>query len=80
MLTRKVGERIRVGDDVMVQVLEVRANQVRLGFAAPAEIRIFREEIFRVVQGQNDKARLPDPGSLSDAAAVWEAYVDGRRS
>ncbi len=80
VLTRKVGERIRIGDDVSVQVLEVRGGQVRLGFAAPAEIRIFREEIFRVVEGQNAQARLPDPGSLTDAAAAWEVYVDGRRS
>ena len=79
VLTRKVGELIRIGEDVSVQVLEVRGNQVKLGFAAPKEIRIFREEIFRGVQGQNDQARLPDPGSLSDAAAAWEAYVDGKR-
>jgi carbon storage regulator len=79
VLTRKVGERIRIGDDVTVQVLEVRGGQVRLGFAAPADVRIFREEIFRLIQGQNDQARLPDPESLGDAAKAWEAYVDGRR-
>lgn len=80
VLTRKVGEWIRVGDDVSVQVVEVRGSQVRLGFTAPAEIRIFREEIFRAVQGQNAQARLPDPGTLGDAAAAWEAYANGRRS
>jgi len=80
VLTRKVGERIRIGDDVSVQVLEVRGGQVRLGFAAPTEVRIFREEILRTVEGQNAQARLPDPESLSDAAAAWEVFVDGRRS
>jgi carbon storage regulator len=79
VLTRRVGERILIGDDVSVQVLDVRGNQVRLGLSAPTDVRIFREEVFRVVQGQNDQARLPDPESLSGAAAAWEAYVDGRR-
>ena len=79
-LTRKVGERIRIGDDVTVQVLEVRGGQVRLGLAAPADVRIFREEIFLAIEGQNHEAQLADPARLADAAAVWEAYADGKRS
>ncbi len=80
VLTRKVGERIRIGDDVTVQVLEVRGGQVRLGLSAPADVRIFREEIFLAIQGQNHEAQLADPAQLADAAAVWEAYADGKRS
>jgi carbon storage regulator len=80
VLTRKVGERIRIGDTVTLQVLEVRGGQVRLGLAAPAEVRIFREEIFLAIQGQNQDAQLPDQARLADAAAAWEAYADGKRS
>ena len=47
VLTRKIGERIRIGDTVTVRVLEVRGSQVRLGVEAPAEVRIYREEIYR---------------------------------
>jgi carbon storage regulator len=47
VLTRKIGERIRIGDTVTVQVLEVRGSQVRLGVEAPADIRILREEIYQ---------------------------------
>jgi carbon storage regulator len=79
VLTRKVGERIRIGDEVTVQVLEVRGGQVRLGLAAPAEVRIFREEVFLAIAGQNQGARLSDQDRLADAAAVWEAYADGKR-
>ena len=49
ILTRKVGELIRIGDDVTVRVLEVRGSQVRLGVEAPADVRIFREEVYRAV-------------------------------
>jgi carbon storage regulator len=75
VLTRKVGEVIRIGDEVTVQVLAIRGGQVRLGFAAPAEVRIFREEIFRSIEGQNRGARLPSEESLRDAAQAWEAYT-----
>jgi carbon storage regulator len=78
VLTRKVGERIRIGDDVTVQVLDVRGGQVRLGLAAPAEIRIFREEVFRAIEQQNREAQLAGAGSLEHAVEAWEAYGDGK--
>jgi len=80
VLTRKVGERIRIGDDMTLQVLEVRGGQVRLGLSAPPEVRIFREEVFLAIEGQNREAQLEDHDRLADAAAVWEAYADGKRS
>ena len=49
ILTRKLGEIIRVGDTVTVRVLEVRGNQVRLGIEAPGDVRIYREEIYRSI-------------------------------
>lgn len=47
ILTRKLGEIIRVGDDVTIRVLEVRGGQVRLGIEAPDDVRIYREEVYR---------------------------------
>ena len=50
ILTRKVGEMIRIGDAVVIRVLEVRGSQVRLGVDAPTDVRIFREEVYRAAQ------------------------------
>lgn len=47
ILTRKIGEMIRIGDEVTVRVLAVRGAQVSLGFEAPSAVRIFREEVLR---------------------------------
>ena len=58
ILTRKVGEMIRIGDAVTVRVLEVRGSQVRLGVDAPTDVRIFREEVYRA--SHEDKGA--DPG------------------
>jgi len=77
VLTRKIGEMIRIGDEVTVQVLAVRGGQVRLGLDAPPDVRIFREEIFRVIEEHNARARLPDPESLADAAVIWKEHANG---
>lgn len=78
VLTRKIGETIRIGEDVTVQVLEVRGGQVRLGLAAPASVRIFREELFRAIESENRRAQLPAADSLTGAAEAWEEFGDGK--
>lgn len=45
VLTRKIGEAIQIGDDVTVEVLEVRGNRVRLGFSAPSSVSVHRAEL-----------------------------------
>ncbi len=50
ILTRRIGETLRVGDDVKVTVLEVQGNQVRLGIEAPRSIEVHREEIYQRIQ------------------------------
>jgi carbon storage regulator len=45
VLTRKIGEEVLIGDDIRVRVLEVQGNRVKLGFAAPDEVRFKRSEL-----------------------------------
>ena len=52
-LTRSVGETIRIGDDIEVHVVEVRGGTVRLGFKAPREVAIHREEFYRQIAEAN---------------------------
>jgi carbon storage regulator len=67
VLTRKLGENIRIGDSVKITVLEVRSGQVKLGIEAPPEVKVHREEIYARIQEENRKAaaaqRPPVPGS-----------------
>lgn len=44
-LTRKVGERIKIGDDIVVEVREICGKQVRIGIVAPRNLTVFREEL-----------------------------------
>ena len=50
VLTRQTNERILIGDDIVIEVREVRGNQVRIGIEAPPEVRILREELVEPVE------------------------------
>lgn len=58
ILSRRVGERVLIGDDIVVTVLGVSGNQIKLGIEAPADKAIFREEIYQRLS--NDKNHFSD--------------------
>ena len=56
VLTRKSGEGLWVGDDIRIQVLEVRDGQVRIGVDAPEEKGIYRDELYDRIRKLNIQA------------------------
>ena len=59
IITRKPGEKIMLGDDVTVEVIEVSGSTVRIGIAAPRSVPVYREEIWAAVKAENGKAPAP---------------------
>jgi carbon storage regulator len=55
ILTRKIGENLKIGDEITVSVLGVKGGQVRLGINAPKNVSVHREEIFDKIQEDKDK-------------------------
>jgi carbon storage regulator len=55
-ITRRRGERIVVGDNIFVSVLEVSGQTVRLGIDAPRSVRVYREELWLEIKAQNEAA------------------------
>ena len=56
ILTRRVGETLKVGNDVDVTVLGVKGNQIRIGIKAPKNVAVHREEIFDRIQREAELA------------------------
>ncbi len=50
VLSRRLGETLIIGDDVKITVLGISGNQVRLGIAAPKDVSVHREEVYRRIQ------------------------------
>jgi carbon storage regulator len=75
VLTRKVGQRIRIGDDVIITLVRIQGDKVRVGIEAPRDVAIHREEVrLRIESGLGrDPGDSPDdPGArLLRAPDPW---------
>jgi carbon storage regulator len=69
ILRRKIGERIVIDGRIEVTVLHIRGGKVRLGFQAPRDVRVLREEILR------GASLLDAPGDTTATAVEIEAVV-----
>jgi len=56
ILSRKINEKVIIGDDITISIIEVRGDQVRLGIDAPKKIRVFRQEVFEAIKNENKAA------------------------
>ena len=65
VLTRKLNQSIKIGDDVEITVIEVRGDQVRLGVTAPRDVAVHRKEVYLQIQQENRAASsAPDAANL----------------
>lgn len=71
VLTRKSGESITIGDDVVVSVLEIKGSQVKVGIKAPVGICVHRGEIFERIQQENMLASSVEAGDFEMAAQFF---------
>ena len=60
ILTRRLGEAIIIGDNIKIVVAGIQNNQIKLGFEAPKEIAIHREEIYNKIQDNIETKTLKD--------------------
>ncbi len=57
ILNRRAGERLRIGDDIVVHILSIQGNQARVGIAAPRDLPVHREEIYNKIQQDRNTRR-----------------------
>ncbi|MCL2138974.1 MAG: carbon storage regulator CsrA [Treponema sp.] len=56
ILSRKINEKIMIGDDVSITIIEIRSDQVRIGVDAPKKVKVFRQEVFDAIKEENKAA------------------------
>jgi carbon storage regulator len=67
-LARRPGQKIRIGENIILIVREIRGRQVKIGIEAPANVRVLREEIYEEIAAANAAASLE-----TEAPALLEA-------
>jgi len=67
ILTRRVGESLRIGDDISVTVLGIKGSQVRIGVDAPKTISVHREEVYDRIHGKTSEQSQDDAESSDQA-------------
>ncbi|MUK01407.1 carbon storage regulator CsrA [Vibrio cholerae] len=71
VLTRKIGEQILIGDDIVITVLDSRGDGIRIGIDAPRGVKIQREEVLRAVT----EANLAAAAAVSEGADALKALL-----
>ena len=77
VLTRKLGESIRIGDNVIVKIVDLDGRHVKLGIEAPRSIAVNREEIYERIQKENRAASATQDQSVQNIA---EALRQGKKA
>jgi len=70
VLTRKPRQQIMIGDDIVINIVEVQGDNVRIAIDAPRSIKIYRGEIYRAIQEENKQAALEVPKDIDLSGAL----------
>tara|TARA_B100000700_G_C14998131_1_gene834928 strand:- start:927 stop:1172 length:246 start_codon:yes stop_codon:yes gene_type:complete len=72
VLTRKRGESIRIGDGIVIKVLENSGKQVKIGVNVAREVPVYREEIYEKIQLENKKAILSSQSGMNPLTSLMK--------
>jgi len=56
ILSRKINEKIMIGEDISISLIEIKGDQVRIGVDAPKTVKVFRKEVFDAIRTENKAA------------------------
>lgn len=70
VLSRRVGDSVVIGDDVVVTVLDIRGDVVRLGIDAPRDVAVRRQELLTELAESNRTAASPAPAAVDDLSKL----------
>ncbi len=78
ILTRKLGERITISDDIVITLLEIRGAHVKLGVEAPKNVIIHRQEVYERIRGENMESSNVSESDLARAVSLFSVSTSKR--
>ena len=79
VLTRRNGQSIRIGDDIVLTILESGRDQVRIGIRAPRSVAVHREEVYEEILVANRSAANSDATRTTDAPQQFVVDLPARQ-
>ncbi|MDR2394276.1 MAG: carbon storage regulator CsrA [Treponema sp.] len=61
ILSRKVNEKIMIGEDISISIIEIQGDHIRIGVDAPKTVKVFRQEVFDAIKSENKAAAESTP-------------------
>ena len=68
ILSRKIDEKIKIGTDITITLIDVHGDQVKIGVEAPKNVKVFRQEVFDAIQSENKAAVVVTQETQSQSA------------
>jgi len=72
VLTRKLGESIRIGDEIKITIVELEGRYAKIGIEAPRNVIVHREEVYERIQKENRAAAQTKKVDLTAVAQLWK--------
>lgn len=71
ILTRRPGEALHLGDDIKITILGIQGKQIKLGLDVPRDLTVYRDEVYKRIQEQNEEALQAREEDLMAATSLW---------
>lgn len=79
VLSRKIDERIMIGDQIEISVVDIKGDQVKIGIQAPGHIKVYRQEVYKAIQQENIEAARARPASLPDLDRLLDSSKQDKK-
>ncbi|EID84476.1 carbon storage regulator (csrA) [Treponema sp. JC4] len=70
ILSRKIDEKIKIGDNITITLIDVHGDQVKIGVEAPKNVKVFRQEVFDAIQSENKVAAVESKSANEEKSAI----------
>jgi carbon storage regulator len=72
VLSRRIDERIMIGDQIEISIVDIKGDQVKIGIQAPGNVKVYRKEVYEAIQKENIEAARARPAALPDLGRLVE--------